>query len=172
LVDVAPKAVSWIISFFMLAIFWISHHRLFDYVRYVDSGLLWRNLYQLMFVALMPFSAALVGQFGRYPISQIAYNGNMVILALLSLWKILYVLGHPELTSHPLERGTYHGMVWRIGGLIFIGIATITATLLHASPQITFLYLLMIPISRYSRRLEARARAAAAVSDPNVTPHP
>ena len=172
LLDLFPKAMSWVISFLMLSIFWISHHRLFHYVRAVDSGLLWRNLYQLMFVALMPFSASLVGEFGLYPISQIAYNVNMVMLGLLSLWKVLYVRRHPELTSHPMERGTYHGMLWRIGGLVVIGAVIIAATLLHATPLITLLYLLMIPLGRYSRRLEARARAEAGASGYHLTHHP
>jgi len=174
LIELVPKALSWVISFLMLSIFWISHHRLFHYVRYVDSGLLWRNLYQLMFVALMPFSAAMVGEFGFYAISSVAYNGNMVMLGLLSLWKVLYIRRHPELTSHPMERGTYHGMLLRIGGLMAIGLFIIAATLLlHVSPLITFLYLLMIPIGIYSRRLEARARAAAdARPDHHITHHP
>ena len=43
LADLTPKALSWVISFLVLATFWISHHRLFHRVRQVDTGLLWRN---------------------------------------------------------------------------------------------------------------------------------
>jgi len=88
LADVFPKAMSWLLSFFVLATFWIGHHRLYHYVRYVDRGMLWRNLYQLAFVSLMPFSAALLGEFGTMPAAQIAYNGNMIVLGLLALRKI------------------------------------------------------------------------------------
>ncbi len=36
LLDLAPKASAWVISFFILATFWIGHHRLFHHVRVVD----------------------------------------------------------------------------------------------------------------------------------------
>ncbi len=43
LADLTPKALSWVISFLVLATFWISHHRLFHGVRQAATGLLWRN---------------------------------------------------------------------------------------------------------------------------------
>ena len=69
----APTFAAWIISFFVLAIFWFSHHRLFHYVRVVDGGLLWLNILYLGFVSLMPFSSALAGTHARILFSQIFY---------------------------------------------------------------------------------------------------
>ena len=39
-----PMFVAWMISFFVLAIFWFSHHRLFHYVRLVDAKLVWLTI--------------------------------------------------------------------------------------------------------------------------------
>jgi uncharacterized membrane protein len=175
LADLAPKALSWLISFFVLATFWIAHHRLFHYVRYVDRRLLWRNLYQLAFVSLMPFSAALLGEFPATTIAEVAYNGNMAILGLLGLWKLLYVRHHPELASHPMEPGTYHASLYRIGGLIAAGVAALILAVWLRTPYATLAYLSMIPFGRYGRHLEHKARtrsASSAANAPVAPPQP
>jgi uncharacterized membrane protein len=159
LADLVPKAASWIISFLVLSVFWISHHRLFHYVRYVDTGLLWRNLFQLGFVSLMPFSAALLGEFAAMLTGQVVYNGNMVMLGLLSLWKIHYVRKHPELTSHPMETGTYHATLLRSGGLVVAGASAMALGIWVGTSFATLTYLAMVPIGRYGKRLERSARA-------------
>ena len=168
LFQLLPKAASWVISFFVLAVFWISHHRIFHHVRYVDGGLLWRNIIQLAFVSLMPFSSALIGEFGLATTSQMAYNGNMIVLGLFGLLKAQYIRAHPELTSVPLDDATYHAMLIRIGGLAALGVVAIAIVLLHGPIYSTYVYLLMIPIGRYGRHVkakaEARARAAAAIT--------
>ena len=164
LADLVPKAVSWVISFFVLAIFWISHHRLFHYVRVVDSGLLWRNLYQLAFVSLMPFSAALIGEFGEMAtIGQAFYNGNMVMLGILSLLKVHYLRRHPELTIRPMEAATYHAALLRISSLVAAGIGAIVIAEVWGTSFATLVYLLMVPIGAFSRRLARKGRDAAVI---------
>lgn len=157
-----PKALSWLIGFFVLATFWIAHHRLFHYVRSVDAPLLWRNLVQLAFFSLMPFSAALVGEFGATPLAQIGYNGNRVMLGLLGLSKVQYVRRNPELTTHPMEPGTYHATLLRSAGLVACGLGAILIVRTGIAVYATFVYLLMIPIGRYARPLEAKAPNTAA----------
>ena len=62
LADLLPKAIAWVISFFVLAFFWVGHHRAFAYVRKADAKLVGLNLAQLAAVSLMPFSCALIGE--------------------------------------------------------------------------------------------------------------
>ena len=172
LVNLVPKVMSWIISFFVLAIFWVSHHRLFHYVRSVDQGLLWRNLVQLAFVSLMPFSAALLGEFAGEPVAQFAYNGNMMALGLCSLAKLHYLRAHPALAQQPMEPGTHHAALLRIGGLVIAAGAAIVLGVYAGTSFATLTYLAMIPIGTYSRRLERNAhlRPAADVHEPRHEP--
>ena len=174
LADLAPKLLSWIISFFVLAIFWTSNVRLFHPVRHVDGGMVWRNIFLLVFVSLMPFSAAMLGEFATLPISQVAYNGNMALLGLMALWKLVYLHRHPALAGVPMETGTYHAALLRTGSLIVLAIAVAVVALVFRTTFATCLYLLMAPIGRYSRHLEARARArtAAAASSLTSIEHP
>ena len=92
-----PKFQSWVISFFVLAIFWYTHHRQFHYVRVVDGPLVCLNLLYLSFVSLMPFSSALAGEYSGMLFSQIVYSTNMTLLAIGGLLNSRYVFHHPDL---------------------------------------------------------------------------
>jgi hypothetical protein len=77
LVRLIPTFVAWIISFFVLAIFWFTQHRLFHFVRTIDGKLLSLNIVYLGLVSLIPFSCALTGKYARMPLSQWIYSSNM-----------------------------------------------------------------------------------------------
>ncbi len=109
-VHLIPKFIAWLISFFVLALFWLGHHRLFHYVRHVDGKLLAYSLLQLGFVSLMPFSSALSGEHTLLLFSQIFYSINMVGLAITALMIGRYVYRHPELTLLPLPGMVYEGI--------------------------------------------------------------
>ena len=54
LLALLPKAIAWVLSFFVLALFWIGHHRVFAHVRRADARLVVFNLLELAAVSLMP----------------------------------------------------------------------------------------------------------------------
>ncbi|MDQ3854072.1 MAG: TMEM175 family protein [Thermoproteota archaeon] len=56
LFDLWPKLLSFGVSFIMLAIFWVSHHRLFHYVKHVNRPLMWINFMFSMATCFLPFS--------------------------------------------------------------------------------------------------------------------
>lgn len=150
-----PKFLAWVISFLVLALFWLGHHKLFHCVRQVDGRLLALNLVQLGLVSLMPFSSALSGEFGATLFSQIFYSMNMSLLALLALLIARHIYRHPELCHPPLSKGAYLGSRFRIAGLIVISaVAVGIASVLPAGGNVAFM--LMMVIGPLSRRIEAR----------------
>jgi uncharacterized membrane protein len=150
-----PRFLAWIISFLVLALFWIGHHRLFHHVRHVDGKLLALNIVQLGMVSLMPFSSALSGEFGAALFSQIFYSINMSLLAILAWLIARHIFFHPELCHSPMARGTYLAARFRIFGLIVISaVAVGIATVLPAGGNVAFM--LMMVIGPMSRRIEAR----------------
>ena len=50
LLQMTPKIVGFLISFFLIGQTWIEHHRICSYLETYDSRLLWRNLWLLLFV--------------------------------------------------------------------------------------------------------------------------
>jgi uncharacterized membrane protein len=151
-----PKFISWIISFFVLAMFWYGHHRTFSQVRHVSGGLAALMISQLAFVSLMPFCSALSGEFAKAIFSQSFYSANMSVLAVFALLIARYVYRHPELSSEPMAPAVYRATQVRTLGLVVVG--ALAVGLAMVAPRFgNMMYMLMALIMRVSRRIEARA---------------
>ena len=59
LVELFPHVVGFVVSFLIIGLMWIEHHRIFRYIEDYDGGLLWRNLFLLLCVSFVPFPTAL-----------------------------------------------------------------------------------------------------------------
>jgi len=73
LVGLWPKLFSFLISFWFVGTYWVAHHRVFHHVRGYDRRLLFINLLFLMWIVLLPFSSALLGEYGDQRIVVIIY---------------------------------------------------------------------------------------------------
>jgi uncharacterized membrane protein len=168
LLHLTPKFVAWVWSFFILGIFWIAHHRVFDYLRAVDAKLLWVNLLTLLFASLVPFSSALVGEHSRFFSAQVFYAANMALLALLTVVQISHIERHPELCATALPAHIARGARFRCWSLA--AVAALAVALAAFDPRYgTLAFLLMFPLARISRRREAREAREAALPSPDRT---
>ncbi len=88
LLELWPKFLSYVISVVVVGIYWVAHHAAFHCVKHSDRIFLWINILFLAFVAVIPFSAALLGQYHRYQIAIVFYGANMIAagLSLYLLW--------------------------------------------------------------------------------------
>ena len=158
LAGLMPRAIAWIISFMVLAIFWAGHHRVFAHLRRSDGVLTALNLLQLAFVTLMPFSSALSGEHGSRVASQVVFSANMALLATTALVIARYVHRHPELGSLPMPIARYRGARLRIAGVILISVVAVVIAALVPWPGMgNMAFMLMAVINPMSRRLERRA---------------
>ncbi|HEV7459090.1 MAG TPA: TMEM175 family protein [Solirubrobacteraceae bacterium] len=73
---------SYFIGFAVIGLFWVGHHYFFDSLRGFDGRMLWLNLLYLSFIGLLPFSTALLGDFGDDPIALTAYAVNVALAGL------------------------------------------------------------------------------------------
>jgi uncharacterized membrane protein len=170
LIGLVPKAISWALSFFVLALFWIGHHRAFAFVRRADARLVVLNLLQLAAVSLMPFSSALSGEFGGVLLSQIVFSTNMALLGITALLVLRYIHRHPELGPTPMPLARYRGARLRIGGVILVSVVAVVIAMFMPVPAMgNMAFMLMAVISPLSRAIERRGLgqgAGVAVSAP------
>jgi uncharacterized membrane protein len=89
LLDRWPQFLSFVLSFLVIGIFWVAHHRMFGYIARVDTRLLWINLFLLMCVAFLPFPTAVLGDHDNNRASVVFYAGSMALvgLASASVWR-------------------------------------------------------------------------------------
>jgi TMEM175 potassium channel family protein len=155
LLQLLPKAIAWIISFFILAIFWLSHQRAFHFVRRVDTKLLWINVLALMFASLLPFSSALVGEHSFLFTAQVVYAMHMAALALMGIWQLRHLRAHPELCeANGFPANVARGARFRCWSLV--AVAALAVAIASFAPRLaTMAFLLMILLGRIGRRMEA-----------------
>jgi uncharacterized membrane protein len=73
-----PVVLSYVMSFLILAVFWVRHHNMFNFIKYVDTPFLWLNIIFLLTVGFIPFSTELIGRFSESEISAIIYGANLI----------------------------------------------------------------------------------------------
>lgn len=77
-----PRFMTFFISFIVIGVYWLSHHRHFRYIKRYDTRLILLNLLFLFFIVLMPFLASLLGQYVFVPVALIAYTLALAALGL------------------------------------------------------------------------------------------
>src|SRR5512135_1831080 len=82
LAGIAPHFMTFFISFIVIGVYWISHHRYFGYIRRYDARLILLNFLFLFFIVCMPFLAGLLGQYVVVPVALIAYTVAIAALGL------------------------------------------------------------------------------------------
>ncbi|HEU0295386.1 MAG TPA: TMEM175 family protein [Anaerolineales bacterium] len=71
LAPLAPKFLSYVLSFVFLGIYWNNHHHLWQVVKGVNGSILWANLHLLFWLSLIPFVTGWMGQnsFSTIPVA-------------------------------------------------------------------------------------------------------
>jgi uncharacterized membrane protein len=80
---------DYIISFVVLCVFWLSHHRLLSRLRGVDPTFLWLNFLFVLFITFVPAVTALVGDYPHAPLAALIYGADVgVVLGMeFLLWR-------------------------------------------------------------------------------------
>ena len=83
-----PKVLAFVISFTVIANFWVGHNVLFQHVRRFDGGLMWLALLQLLCVAFIPFPTSVIGGHISDPVAPQFYFATLLVagLVMAALW--------------------------------------------------------------------------------------
>ena len=97
-----PVYLSYFISFVTILIMWVSHHRLFTYIKRSNDMFMFLNGLLLMLVVLIPFPTALLSEYIRSEYSGLVaaiYSGTYLLVAIVFnvLW--LYASRNKRLLS-------------------------------------------------------------------------
>ena len=81
LLELLPKFIGWIISFFTVAVIWVNHHKLFKQFKFLDHGIFWWNALLLLWTTFIPFPTAVLGDYPENATSVIFYGLVMALMA-------------------------------------------------------------------------------------------
>ncbi len=88
-----PRLIGFVVSFYVVGLYWMVHHRMFGHVVNYTRRLLRINLLFLFSIVLMPFSSAFYSDYfityTRIPMA--VYVGNICLSGLISyrMWRML-----------------------------------------------------------------------------------
>ncbi len=92
------KFAGFLISFFIIGLYWTVHHRMFSFVENYNGKLLWLNLFFLLSIVLMPFSSGLYGEYSgsiQLIVPYAVYVANICLTGYLN-YRVWKYIGDPK----------------------------------------------------------------------------
>jgi len=76
------QLISYVVSFYVIAQFWLTHHRVFRVVTGHSEGLAWWNFAFLLAITLVPFTSGLLGLYAENPLAVDIFAANILLASL------------------------------------------------------------------------------------------
>ena len=86
----ADQLISYVISFYVIALFWLVHHRVFRRITGQQEGLAWWNFAFLFTITIMPFTSDLLGKFSANPLAIDIFAANLLLATVATELTIIY----------------------------------------------------------------------------------
>ena len=167
LVELLPRVAGFVISFLIIGLMWIEHHRIFRYIADYDIGLLWRNLLLLLCVSFVPFPTALFSENFWSRTAFILYAASFGGVATAKLWIWRYAMSAKLLkddVTPEFEKRIYRrSMAVPLACVLAIGLSFISILLAPiAFASIPVFARVLDPTSKKSKQQPATANEEAA----------
>jgi uncharacterized membrane protein len=108
-----PKLLVYFLSFMTLGIFWTGHATQFHFIRQSDRKLNWISLFFLLFVSILPFTTAFLGQYIEFRFAVGVYWLNILLLGVFLYLHWTYAVGHGFVTLTDAERAPIDAAIRR-----------------------------------------------------------
>lgn len=136
--------ISLLIAFFILASFWLAHHRQFHHVRTIDMNLVRINLCILACVVVVPFTTSISGDYDHVRIAVDLFHLNLFFLGLLFLVQWWYLNRTPAVLTGEIRRSDAVNGTRR--SLMAPAVAALGFLVAFADPRLSMtVYLLLFP---------------------------
>ena len=158
LVPVIPVALSYVLSFIYVGIYWNNHHHLFAATHRIDGSVLWANLHLLFWLSLTPFTTAWMGE-NHFEKTPSAVYGLVLLMAAIAYYILQSRILRLEGPDSTLARAVGRDRKGKISPVIYAA----AIPLAYVSPWISgALYVLvaliwLIPDPRIERVHQAHA---------------
>jgi uncharacterized membrane protein len=103
--DDTDQLLSYLISFYVIANFWLIHHRVFRQLAGQGESLTWWNFLFLFTISIMPFTSNLLGDYSENPLAVSIFALNL-LLASLATQAILEIGRRRGLTTSKTDPRT------------------------------------------------------------------
>lgn len=140
-----PKFLSWIISFFTVAVIWVNHHKIFKQIKQIDSGIFWWNAFLLLWTSFIPFPTAVLGDYPENQTSVVLYGLVMSLMAVSFTLMRYYAIRRKDILEESVnltnfKKGTKLSLIF--GPVMYL--SGVVLGFIH--PYLAFAVYLAIPV--------------------------
>lgn len=152
-----PVALSYLLSFVNLGIYWNNHHHLMHIVKHVNGKSMWANLHLLFWLSLIPFTTAWMGEnhFAKWPV--VIYGA---VLCMSGIAYYILVIALEDCGRGNKELAEAIGRDWKGKLSVLIYMAAIGLAFVHTGFSLALIALVaaiwLIPDKRVERRMAAQ----------------
>lgn len=150
-----PNYLAFVTSFVTIGVMWINHHRMFTYIKRIDSTLMALNLLLLLMIVFVPFPTALVAQYLTMPshiVGALVFNGTYFLLAICFNVLLRYATHENRLLGKDVNQNEIETLLrqFRFGPLVYLITFVLTWVNVPASLALNLLLALYwaLPITK------------------------
>jgi uncharacterized membrane protein len=140
----------YVLSFVVLAMFWVAHDFQFRFVEKVDKPLLWTNFGFLLLTTTVPFTTNVVSNHGTLSVAVTVYAGNLLLLGIALFLHLHRLRHHPELATKELTSRLGKSLQWRL--TVMCAVPVIAAALAQIMPTWGLRSLYLLALLHFSPR--------------------
>jgi uncharacterized membrane protein len=153
LADLRPNFASFVLSFILVGLNWMNHHRMFRNVVRADQRLMSLNVLLLLLVCLVPFAAAMLSRYGDLATAVIFYAANLSVMGIVSAIMRVLLWRGDLLDPDP---GPAQLRAALLGALSSSGVFAVSIPISLWNPSVAeYFWLVLIPLrfvlNRFSR---------------------
>lgn len=145
--------LNYILSFAVIAIFWVNHRTTLGLVRHVDGAVLWANNNLLFWMSLVPLATAYMGQTKAAPLSVAVYGLLLAVTSGSFAW-LRFAVAKQHKTNEDLSR-KHKQLHLKDGFVILLYVASVPLAL-FVSIKVAFFIFILVPALYFvpERKLE------------------
>jgi uncharacterized membrane protein len=146
LAHLVPSFVGYLVSFWVIGMFWMGHHRIFAFAARQSPSIVGWNLFLLGSIAFMPFSTAFLSANGGDRVPTVFYCVSLLLCAVLNV-RVGRIATSPPMVDPSASAGDI-AYIRRRGMSVVLGaaVALIVGFFVPAAAQAA---LISIPLWRY-----------------------
>jgi uncharacterized membrane protein len=152
----ADQLVSYVISFYVVAQFWLVHHRVFRRITGHQEGLAWWNFAFLFTITVMPFTSDLLGKFSENPLAIDIFAANLLLATVATQLTAIY--GRRKDLVTPETAQQMRATRYRVAASVLV--IAVSIVLAWVNPDAAkYCWLLLAVAPRLADRLSGRRAA-------------
>jgi len=154
LVSLWPSFFAYLLSFAIIGLNWVTHHRKFRVITRFDNRLITINLVLLAVIAFVPFPTSVMADHGSQVPAIVLYAATVGALSLLQLWIWVHAYRHGLMESS-VDEGIFRLVRANLLPTIFVFFGSIPLAFVLGSLT-PFLWVLLWPVGQIVGRVATR----------------